>query len=129
LKPKYLRVDPTACAGHGLCAELLPEMVRLDDWGYPILDVSPIPPRLLHHAQRAVSFCPTLALAIRADPATGRPAESDARAKLAGSTARLRPPSSQRTARTRVRTRIPRAKSVSSIDSSGVWSSSESPGP
>ena len=35
-----LVVDPVACAGHGLCAELLPERIALDDWGYPIVDPS-----------------------------------------------------------------------------------------
>jgi ferredoxin len=76
---EYLRVDPTACTGHGLCAELLPEMVQMDDWGYPIIDVRPIPPGLRQHAQRAVSFCPTLALTLRPDPAKGRPAPNLAR--------------------------------------------------
>ena len=28
-----LRVDPTACSGHGLCAELLPELVTLEPAG------------------------------------------------------------------------------------------------
>ena len=32
---KQLRVDPTVCSGHGLCAELLPELITLDEWGYP----------------------------------------------------------------------------------------------
>lgn len=73
MQAEYLRIDPTACAGHGLCAELFPEMVELDDWGYPIIDVRPIPPTFRQHAQRAVSFCPTLALTVRPDPATGRP--------------------------------------------------------
>ncbi|MGC1185681.1 MAG: ferredoxin [Candidatus Dormiibacterota bacterium] len=73
MKPEYLRIDPTACAGHGLCAELVPEMVQLDEWGYPIIDVVAVAPRLRQHAQRAVSFCPTLALSLRPDPATGRP--------------------------------------------------------
>ena len=27
-----LAVDWTACTGHGLCAELLPERVSLDEW-------------------------------------------------------------------------------------------------
>ena len=30
-----LRVDPIACDGRGLCAETLPEMITLDDWGFP----------------------------------------------------------------------------------------------
>lgn len=73
MRREYLRIDPTACAGHGLCAELLPELIQLDDWGYPIIDGRPITPGLRQHAQRAVSFCPTLALTLRPDPATGRP--------------------------------------------------------
>ncbi|MGH9077110.1 MAG: ferredoxin [Acidimicrobiales bacterium] len=57
-----LRVNPISCEGHGLCAELLPEVVDLDDWGYPIVDGRPLPPGLLPHARRAVAACPTLAL-------------------------------------------------------------------
>jgi ferredoxin len=57
-----LRVDPIACDAHGLCAELLPELIRLDDWGYPILQRPEVPPELRAHARRAVDACPTLAL-------------------------------------------------------------------
>jgi ferredoxin len=45
-----------------LCAELLPELIRLDDWGYPILDVPEVPDQLLDLAWRAVDVCPTMAL-------------------------------------------------------------------
>ena len=58
----HLKVDPIACAGHGVCAELFPERIRLDDWGYPIIDDSPIPETLMAHAQRAADACPKLAL-------------------------------------------------------------------
>ena len=57
-----LRVDPITCEGHGLCAELFPERVSLDDWGYPIVVGDPIPPGLEGHARRAVAACPVLAL-------------------------------------------------------------------
>ena len=57
-----IRVDPIACDGHGLCAELFPERIRLDDWGYPIIDPAPIAGSLVGHARRAVSQCPKLAL-------------------------------------------------------------------
>jgi ferredoxin len=57
-----LRVDPTRCAAHGMCAELLPERVRLDEWGYPIIDVRPLEPDLVMHARRAAAACPTFAL-------------------------------------------------------------------
>ena len=57
-----VRVNPIACEGHGLCAELFPERVRLDEWGYPIVDPEPVPRQLRDHAERAVEACPTLAL-------------------------------------------------------------------
>ena len=57
-----LRVNPITCEGHGLCAELLPELIRLDDWGYPIIDQPEVPPSLDDLARRAVDACPTLAL-------------------------------------------------------------------
>jgi len=59
-----LRVNPIACEAHGLCAELFPERVSLDDWGYPIIDPQSIPRELQVHARRAVDACPTLALAL-----------------------------------------------------------------
>ncbi len=57
-----LRVNPIACTGHGMCAELLPELIRLDPWGYPLLTDKPVPAGLADHARRAVAACPTLAL-------------------------------------------------------------------
>lgn len=39
-----LEVDWTACRGHGLCAELLPEHITLDEWGYPLLGEAPFRP-------------------------------------------------------------------------------------
>jgi ferredoxin len=60
-----LAVDRIRCDGRGLCAELLPEMIRLDEWGYPIVAAGPIPEHLIPLAQRAVEDCPVLAIAIR----------------------------------------------------------------
>ncbi len=57
-----LRVDPIGCVGHGLCAELAPELVTLDEWGYPILAAGPVPAELRPHVRRAVAACPALAL-------------------------------------------------------------------
>jgi ferredoxin len=62
----HLVVDPIACHGHGQCAELLPERVMLDDWGYPLIDDTEIPLALEPLARRAVRACPTLALRLRA---------------------------------------------------------------
>ncbi len=57
-----LLVNPIACKAHGLCAELLPEVVSLDEWGFPIVADADVPPELRAHARRAVAACPTLAL-------------------------------------------------------------------
>lgn len=57
-----LEVDPIGCTGHGICAELLPELIRLDDWGYPIVEHDPVPVSLLDDARRAIAACPMLAL-------------------------------------------------------------------
>jgi ferredoxin len=65
MKRMHLQVDWVACAGHGICAELLPERITLDEWGYPIVDPRPIPPELAAHARRAADACPTLALRVR----------------------------------------------------------------
>jgi ferredoxin len=62
-----LRVNPIACAGHGTCAELLPEHIVLDEWGYPILADRPVPAGLERDARRAVTGCPTLALRLTSD--------------------------------------------------------------
>jgi ferredoxin len=62
-----LRVNPIACDGHGLCAELLPELIRLDDWGYPIIETPEVPTELLGLARRAADACPTLALLLDED--------------------------------------------------------------
>jgi ferredoxin len=65
---KRLRVNPISCEAHGLCADLLPERVTLDDWGYPIVDGTPLTPDLVAHARRAAVACPTLALLIEQTP-------------------------------------------------------------
>lgn len=57
-----LRINPTACSGHGLCAELLAEYIDLDEWGYPIIADRDIPAELMREARRAVNDCPALAL-------------------------------------------------------------------
>ena len=42
-----LVVDWTRCQARGLCAELLPEAVALDEWGYPVVDDQPLPSQLV----------------------------------------------------------------------------------
>jgi ferredoxin len=59
---RRVRVNPIACQAHGMCAEILPERISLDEWGYPIVDERPLPAALIGHARRAAQACPTFAL-------------------------------------------------------------------
>lgn len=60
-----LAVDPIRCTGHGLCAELLPEGIRLDEWGYPLIAAGELPPELVRTAKKVAAACPTRALRLR----------------------------------------------------------------
>ena len=60
--PARLRVDFIACDGRGLCVEALPELITLDDWGFPIVGDQDVPPRLRADARVTVRACPKLAL-------------------------------------------------------------------
>lgn len=62
-----IRVNPIACEGHGLCAEMLPEWIALDEWGYPALDGRRLPASLVPGARRAARSCPELALLLLPD--------------------------------------------------------------
>ncbi len=63
-----LKVDWTRCSGHGLCARLVPELIQLDEHGYPeLLDVS-VPFWLTRDATQAVEMCPALALTLAKAP-------------------------------------------------------------
>jgi NADH:ubiquinone oxidoreductase subunit F (NADH-binding)/ferredoxin len=63
-----LKVDWTRCSGHGLCARLAPELIQLDEHGYPeLLDVA-VPFWLMRDATQAVEMCPALALQLARQP-------------------------------------------------------------
>jgi ferredoxin len=61
-----LGIDRIKCDGHDVCAGLVPELIELDDWGYPIIRAGEIPGSVLPHARRAVAGCPALALRLQA---------------------------------------------------------------
>jgi ferredoxin len=59
-----ITIDPVLCDAYGYCAELLPEAIVLDEWGYPIVDDRPVPTELVGAARRAVRDCPRRAIAL-----------------------------------------------------------------
>jgi ferredoxin len=56
-----LRVDWPQCRARGLCAELLPERIHLDEWGYPVV-IGPVREGERALAREAVIACPRRAL-------------------------------------------------------------------
>jgi ferredoxin len=60
-----ITIDPVACAAYGYCAEILPEAISLDEWGYPIIEDRPLPAGLMALAKRAVRDCPKRAITLR----------------------------------------------------------------
>ena len=67
-----VHVDWTRCDGHGSCAELLPEVLATDEWGYPMTRTGErdpvVPPGAEEHARRAVKACPLQALRLVSPP-------------------------------------------------------------
>ena len=63
--PVVLHIDRIACDGRGTCAELLSELITLDDWGYPIIAACPVPEDLERLAHAVVELCPKMALQLR----------------------------------------------------------------
>ncbi|MBF4999966.1 ferredoxin [Nocardia sp. BSTN01] len=60
-----LAVDRIACTGHGICAQVLPEKIVPDEWGYPVLTDSEPDAAL---AIEAIKLCPAAALRWVAPP-------------------------------------------------------------
>jgi ferredoxin len=82
-----LAIDRIRCDGYGMCAEMFPEGIELDDWGYPILRPGIIPSGLLPLARRAVDVCPVLALRLVNAP-SGPPSTPKGRPRPVGSASR-----------------------------------------
>ncbi|MFJ4878117.1 NADH-ubiquinone oxidoreductase-F iron-sulfur binding region domain-containing protein [Streptomyces sp. NPDC088745] len=57
-----LEVDWTLCQGHGLCADVVPELIRMGHDGFPAFADTSVPLHLHDRARRAVRRCPALAL-------------------------------------------------------------------
>lgn len=71
-KDARLRVDWILCDGYGLCGDLVPDLIGLDDWRYPIIPKTPIDPARRHDIQRAVDCCPVKALSVDVSVAADR---------------------------------------------------------
>ncbi|MFI0487329.1 ferredoxin [Actinomadura sp. 9N215] len=57
-------IDWSRCDGHGLCAYLVPELIQLDRYGFPVVLGTDIPSWMEKDVQKAVAMCPALALRV-----------------------------------------------------------------
>jgi ferredoxin len=57
-----LEIDWARCDGHGLCAELLPDRITRDEWGFPLIARTEVSLDETKSVRRVVSICPALAL-------------------------------------------------------------------
>ncbi len=69
---RRLRIDPIACDGYGYCAELVPELIRLDEWGFPVVRELPIPEGVEGMASEAAAQCPRRAISLELEGAADR---------------------------------------------------------
>ena len=60
-----LRVDPIMCDGFGFCAELAPELIDLDEWGYPIITEAVLNRFQRDLAEETILACPRKALSLQ----------------------------------------------------------------
>lgn len=58
------RVNPLDCVAHGICVQLLPEWISIEEWGYPVVNDPELPPEVVEGVRRAASHCPVLALGL-----------------------------------------------------------------
>lgn len=54
--------DRGSCCGYGVCAEICPEVYKLDEAGLIVLDSDLVPPGLEEKAREGAESCPQAAL-------------------------------------------------------------------
>jgi NADH:ubiquinone oxidoreductase subunit F (NADH-binding)/ferredoxin len=114
-----LSVDWTRCQGHGLCARVLPELIQLDENGYPEFLDAPVPFWLNQDAKHAVDICPSLAL--RLDRTKPKPASAPSPGRAAVAASPRKPVPVVTSQRQRMRALPPPARSEADLDVTSEW--------
>lgn len=66
-----LVLNPAACDGFGFCSEIVPELIGMDEWGFPVVPAGPVPAHLGPAARQAVNCCPRRALQLQPEVRAG----------------------------------------------------------
>ena len=69
--PLYVKVDASKCCGYTTCAEVCPELYKLDQQGFAYVESSIVPPGLEAKAREGAAVCPEKAIYA----GEGRPAD------------------------------------------------------
>lgn len=59
-----VQVNPILCDGVGMCSHFAPDLIAVDQWGYPILPNHELSQDELQQARAAVAACPVRALTL-----------------------------------------------------------------
>jgi ferredoxin len=63
-----VKVDRSRCCGYGLCAQMCPEVYKLDESGLAYVESEVVPIGLEEAAREGASACPAEALTIEVAP-------------------------------------------------------------
>ncbi|WP_319457039.1 MULTISPECIES: ferredoxin [unclassified Mycobacterium] len=66
--PLYVKVDEYKCCGYTACADVCPEVYKLDDSGFAFVDESPVRPDLEEKAIEGAQACPEGAITTSEEP-------------------------------------------------------------
>jgi ferredoxin len=67
-EPFRLSVDRAKCEGHGMCEQVAPGLIRLNDDAEPLFDLDDIESAHRPLAEAAVQACPVAALTVHSTP-------------------------------------------------------------
>jgi ferredoxin len=67
----YVRVDLSKCCGYTLCAEVCPDVYKLDENGFAYVDDARVPDGLEDGARAGADACPEAAIIISDEPFEG----------------------------------------------------------
>lgn len=59
-------IDKAACCGYGVCAEICPQVYKLDEGGIVYVEDENVPPELEEAAREGADACPQSALRLEA---------------------------------------------------------------
>ena len=64
----FVRVDAARCCGYRICAQVCPEVFKLDDQGFAYVEEAALPGELERRVREAAAACPEDAILLGKEP-------------------------------------------------------------